>query len=378
MDPSATPWRVLEDPARRRRRRARARPPSRLRPVGPVPRSAIVTGGLAVAARGRCVRAGLRVGIGRARRRRRRRPARRRSAERAVAARRLRASRRQRADRRRRDRRGGRATRRLPAAADSRVGDLVAAAGGYGPRVDADRAGRELNLAAALKDGDQIRVPSRDDAAAASARPADGGGQGRGGGPGGRGPIDLNRATAERARHAARDRPGHRREDRRVSRGTAVRRGRGPADAQARRREDVRIAQGPRHGPLRWAAAAAWRSGRSRRGRGRAGRAESPRGRHRAGPRRRPPRRRGTSASRCRVRCCRSSLGAAAIAHPARAGAGRAAPPLDRPPDGDGPWRLVVESVGSPRDGKQTATLATTGRRPPRSASRRRSRATRS
>ena len=36
-------------------------------------------------------------------------------------------------------------------------------------------------------------------------------------------------------------------------------------------------------------------------------------------------------------------------------------PQLDRPPDGDGPWRLVVESVGSPRDGKQTATLATTG-----------------
>jgi competence protein ComEA len=80
---------------------------------------------------------------------------------------------------------------RLPA--DSRVGDLVAAAGGYGPRVDAGRAGRELNLAAALKDGDQIRVPSRDDATTASARPADPGGHGAGVPTAG--PIDLNRAT---------------------------------------------------------------------------------------------------------------------------------------------------------------------------------------
>ncbi len=38
-----------------------------------------------------------------------------------------------------------------------------------------------------------------------------------------------------------------------------------------------------------------------------------------------------------------------------------APPPPDRPPEGDGPWRMVVESVGSPRDGKQTATLATAG-----------------
>jgi competence protein ComEA len=81
---------------------------------------------------------------------------------------------------------------RLPAG--SRVGDLVTAAGGYGTRVDTDRAARELNLAAPLADGDQVRVPSRDDVAGSTIAPAGGSTEGT---KAPQGPIDLNRATAE-------------------------------------------------------------------------------------------------------------------------------------------------------------------------------------
>jgi competence protein ComEA len=76
----------------------------------------------------------------------------------------------------------------------SRIGDLVDAAGGYGPRVDTDRAGHDLNLAARLHDGDQVRVPSRDDAAAPSGTIPAGIGSGSSAGVGT--PVDLNRATA--------------------------------------------------------------------------------------------------------------------------------------------------------------------------------------
>ena len=74
--------------------------------------------------------------------------------------------------------------------AGSRVADAIAAAGGYGPRVAADRVGQTLNLAALVKDGDQVVVPSRDDRG--PTMPTGSGGSGTAGGGG---PIDLNHAT---------------------------------------------------------------------------------------------------------------------------------------------------------------------------------------
>jgi competence protein ComEA len=78
-------------------------------------------------------------------------------------------------------------------ATGSRVGDAIAAAGGFGPRVAADRVDAELNLAALVKDGDRILVPSRDSASPGSS-PGPGGGAGAGSGTT---LIDLNHATAE-------------------------------------------------------------------------------------------------------------------------------------------------------------------------------------
>jgi competence protein ComEA len=86
---------------------------------------------------------------------------------------------------------------RLPAGA--RVGDAIAAAGGYAPTVDVGRAAGEVNLAARVSDGDHVHVPAMGDAPATTTGTADGTADGgsqavaAGAAPG---LVDVNRASA--------------------------------------------------------------------------------------------------------------------------------------------------------------------------------------
>jgi competence protein ComEA len=81
----------------------------------------------------------------------------------------------------------------------SRVGDAIEAAGGYGAAADAALVDRQLNLAAVVRDGDKLRVPARGEAAAtprSGGEDGSGNTQGQGAAVDG-GPVDINHATAE-------------------------------------------------------------------------------------------------------------------------------------------------------------------------------------
>jgi competence protein ComEA len=77
----------------------------------------------------------------------------------------------------------------------ARIGDAITAAGGFGPRVDAARATADLNLAALLSDGQQVRVPSRDDAGASPGTSTGAGGPSAPSGAGSGRLVNLNTAT---------------------------------------------------------------------------------------------------------------------------------------------------------------------------------------
>lgn len=78
---------------------------------------------------------------------------------------------------------------RLPAG--SRVGDAIDAAGGFSPRVDANRVATALNLAATLADGSQLHVPARGESLPGGA----GGGPSSGASGAGSGTVNLNTAS---------------------------------------------------------------------------------------------------------------------------------------------------------------------------------------
>lgn len=80
---------------------------------------------------------------------------------------------------------------RLPPGA--RIADAIEAAGGFGPDADLDAAAVQLNLAALLTDGQQIRVPRVGDSTTAGPS----GAPGTGGSAGGGGLVNLNTASPE-------------------------------------------------------------------------------------------------------------------------------------------------------------------------------------
>ena len=310
-------------------------------------------------ARGRCVRTGLRVGVGWQRRRRRRRPARGRFAG-GVVELGLARGRGERTGRRGRDRRGGRETRCLPVA------------GGFARR--RPRGG-----------GRRIRAAGRCGPCRTRPEP---GSQAQGRGPD-QGPVSRrcldSLGTSGRWRwpgsrwrflggRTDRPEPGDRGRTRHPARASA----RSPRRRSSRR---ARNSHSPRSRTSGHASSSARR--RSRRSRTSSRSPEMGRSSRLAvgaivaavAAGQVAPNHLGAAvalalAAVLLVSEARPRLGVAALL-PVVVGAAAIAirlalvpagpPQLDRPPDGDGPWRLVVESVGSPRDGKQTATLATTG-----------------
>lgn len=79
----------------------------------------------------------------------------------------------------------------------SRIGDAIAAAGGYGPRVDISAVATQLNLARKLTDGEKVRVPALGDIVAAVPSPASSESGGGSGPPRAGGLINVNTASAD-------------------------------------------------------------------------------------------------------------------------------------------------------------------------------------